>query len=285
MVIQNSDTIFLRWDDDHHQIFFPKERISNKKIKTITAISGNVYGQQLLAPTGEFVTYCGDSVDSATDTNDTISIFDGADRHILDYYALRNIAFANNYDYTSYGNHKPLHELNSEINPSLSFVSIDPTRTVETGYNAEIVPIVVVYDTDEPEPQVISTRCKSFYVNTDEKQIKLSDITAYFLKGRKIKKMEIWGRDDFSPNSATTNYSIIDKWITIKTTDGKAINQIPSLFFAKWGVCVDNYNTELVQPMRRTSDILFSDLAIDEDESFIENPTGNVFQAKITFYY
>ena len=97
--------------------------------------------------------------------------------------------------------------------------------------------------------------------------------------------MEIWGRDDFTPNSSTNNYSIIDKWITIKTTDGKSINQIPSLFFAKWGICIDNYNTEMIQPFRRTDDITFADLSIDEDESFIENPSGKMFQARINFYY
>ena len=285
MVIQNSDTIFLRWDDDHKQIFFPKERISNKKIKTITAISGVTYGQQLFAPTGEFVTYCGDITSSANEFNDVINIFDNNDRQILDYYALRNIAFANNYDYTAYGNKKPLTRLDSPINPSLSFVAIDPNRTVEMGYNAEIVPVVVIYDTDAEEPQIVSTRCKSFYVSTDETQIKLSDITAYFLRDRKIKKMEIWGRDDFTPNSSTNNYSIIDKWITIKTTDGKAINQIPSLFFAKCGICQDNYNVEMIQPFRRTDDITFADLSIDEDESFIENPSGKMFEARINFYY
>lgn len=282
MIIQNFDTFFLRWDDNHKEAYFPRERMSYRKIKYMFVLSGMIYGARLKSPSGEICSEL--TLDYfATKYNDIVNLYDNADRQILSQYALAQLRFMqepNNDGIIA----NPLFALSSEINPSLSFIRMADDRQVETGYSCEVVPVCVVWNDGEEEPQKCLLNAKSFDVCSDADRINLSDITSYFLVDKEVKKIEISGRNSY--NGQDSSYSICDKYITLKTKDGKSINQLPSVMLSKYGTYYDAYyQTDLICPFRLVDDIFFDSLKIDEDLSFIENPRGETFDGQITFYY
>lgn len=282
MIIQNFDTFFLRWDDNHKEAYFPRERMSSRKIKYMFVLSGIVYGARLQSPSGEICSEL--TLDYfAQKYNDIVNLYDNEDRQILSQYALAQLRFMqepNNDGIIA----NPIFALSSAINPSLSFIRMADDRQVETGYSCEVVPVCVVWDDGEDEPQKCLLKAKSFDVHSDADRINLSDITSYFLVDKEVKKIEISGRNSY--NGYDSSYSICDKYITLKTKDGKSINQLPSLMLSKYGTYFDAYSqTDLIHTFRWVDDIFFDSLKIDEDLSFIENPSGETFDGKITFYY
>lgn len=282
MVIQNFDTFFLRWDDNHKEAFFPRERMSNRKIKYLIVLNGMTYGNRVIAPSGEI---CSDIVidPGFPRYNDIVNLYDNEDRQILSSFALSQLRFIHEED--SDGLHiNHLMKLSSEINPSLSFIRVGDNRSVETGYKTEVFPVCVVWDDCEDEPQRALTRCKTFDVQSSERRINLSDITSYFLSDKQVRKIEIVGKNAF--DGADAGYCITDKFITIRTKDGKQINDLPSLFLSKIGYYYDPYYAiDDIVTLRLVDDIYFDNLNIDEDLSFIDNPSGTNLTARITFYY
>lgn len=281
MVIQNFDTFFLRWDDNHKEVYFPRERMSNRKIKYLIVLNGLLYGNRTISPSGDI---CTDIRISSINPNhnDIVNLFDNEDRQILSQFALSQLRFLQEDNTGLYAN--PLFKLSAEINPSLSFIRIGESRSVEVGYNSEVVPVCVVWDDDADEPQRSLLRCKTFDVNTDATRINISDVTSYFLSDKKVRKIEIAGKN--SDGTFEQGKCITDKFITIKTKDGKQINDFPSLFLANYGHFYNSYyQYEEVQNFRQVDDISFDNLEIDEDLSYIDNPSGSTFNARITFYY
>lgn len=288
MIIQNSDSIFLRWDDDHRQIYFPKERISGKKIKHLLLLNGKPAGTQIFAPTGEKLTDLYFTNHYSKTNPDLIDVYDQNDNHILDGYCLEQLAFYKGNEYAptweKYGVSE-LFTLDSVINPSLSNVRISDTHQLQIGENSQIVCLVAIYDCEQNLPEVISTNVISFLISSNDKKINLSDITGYALRDKKVKKIVMYGEnvlDSISPYYPT--YSVIDKYLTIKTFDGNNINQIPTLFLSDFEVRNTGYGLQ-ANNYRRRNDITFDNLRIDEDNSFIENPMGTYFNGKISFYY
>lgn len=281
MVIQNFDTFFLRWDDNHKEVYFPRERMSNRKIKYLIVLNGLLYGNRTISPSGDI---CTDIRVSSINPNhnDIVNLFDNEDRQILSQFALSQLRFLQEDNNGLLAN--PLFKLSSAINPSLSYIRMGESRSVEVGYNSEVVPVCVVWDDDADEPQRSLLRCKTFDINTDDTRINISDITSYFLADKKVRKIEIAGKN--SDGTFEQGKCITDKFITIKTKDGKQINDFPSLFLATYGHCYDSYyQYEEVMNFRQVDDISFDSLDIAEDLSYIDNPSGSTFNARITFYY
>lgn len=282
MIIQNFDTLFLRWDDAHKEAFFPRERMSNRKIKYMFVLSGLIHGERLVSPSNEICTEL--TLDYfAQKYNDIVNLYDNDDRQILSNYSLAQLRFMQEENQDGIIAN-PLFLLSSEINPSLSFVRIADDRQVESGHSSEVVPVCVVWDDCDDTPQRCMLRAKSFDINSDEQKINISDITSYSLIDKEVKKIEVRGRNGY--NGRDSSYSIVDKFLTIKTKDGNSINQLPSVILAKWGKYYDPYHsTDLLSSFRWVDDIFFDNLKIDEDLSFIENPSGRTFEGTITFYY
>lgn len=283
MIIQNFDTFFLRWDDGHHEAFFPRERMSDRKIKYMIVANGAPYGHRLIAPSGELCTDIRRNPNYPL-CNDIVNLFDGDDKQILSHFSLSELRFMQEDDFNQSYITNPIFKLSSSINPSLSYIRVGETRTVENGYDTEVVPLSVVWDNEEDEPQRSLLRCKTFDVKTSERRINISDITSYYLTGKQVKKIEIDGRNGYM--NFDTNYCITDKFLTILDKGGKRINDLPSLFLAKWGHFYNPYyGSEETQTFRLVDDIFYDNLEIDEDLSFIDNPAGTNFEARITFYY
>lgn len=288
MIIQNADSIFFRWDEDHRQIYFPRERISGKKIKHLLLCNGAPDGTQIFAPTGERLTPIQFTNHYLADNPDTIDIYDSEDKHVLDHYCLESLCFFKGNEYAptweKYGVSE-LFNLDSVINPSLSYINISTQHTLDVGENSQQVCLLAVYDSELNLPEIFSTKVISFIVRSNERKINISDITGYALRDKQIKKIVMYGEnvlDSQSPNYPTC--SVIDKYLTIKTFDGNNINQIPSLFLADFEVRDTGYGLAM-ENYRRRNDIMFNNLRIDEDNSFIENPMGTWFNGKISFYY
>ena len=282
MIIQNFDTFFLRWDDAHKEAFFPRERMSNRKIKYMFVLSGLIHGERLVSPSNEICTEL-TLYYFAQKYNDIVNLYDNDDRQILSNYSLAQIRFMQEENQDGIIAN-PLFRLSSEINPSLSFVRIADDRQIESGYSSEVVPVCVVWDDCEDTPQRCMLRAKSFDINSDAVKINISDITSYSLIDKEVKKIEVRGRNGY--NGQSSAFSICDKFLTIKTNDGNSINQLPTVILSKWGTYYDAYyDTDLLSTFRFVDDIFFDNLKIDEDLSFIENPSGKTFEGTITFYY
>lgn len=282
MIIQNFDTFFLRWDDAHKEAFFPRERMSNRKIKYMFVLSGLIHGERLVSPSNEICTEL--TLDYFSQKyNDIVNLYDNDDRQILSNYSIAQLRFMQEENQDGIIAN-PLFRLSSEINPSLSFVRIADDRQVESGYSSEVVPVCVVWDDCADTPQRCMLRAKSFDINSDAVKINISDITSYSLIDKEVKKIEVRGRNGY--NGQSSAFSICDKFLTIKTKDGNSINQLPTVILSKWGKYYDAYSgTDLLSTFRWVDDLFFDNLKIDEDLSFIENPSGKTFEGSITFYY
>lgn len=278
MIIQNFDTFFLRWDDNHKEAFFPRERMSNRKIKYLIVANGKIGDNQTVSPSGEI---CSD-INITTPYNDIVNLYDNEDRQILSQFALNQLRFMMEDNNGIHVN--PLFKLSSEINPSLSHIRMGESRSVGSGYTSEVVPVCVIWDCEDNEPQRSLLRCKTFDVNSSDRRINISDITSYFLTDKKLKKIEISGKN--GAYGYDSSYCITDKFLTILDKNGKRINDLPSLFLSKVGYYYDSYYAyEAVQTFRQVDDIFLDNLEIDEDLSFFDNPSGKTFKARITFYY
>ena len=256
--------------------------MSNRKVKYMFVLSGLIHGERLISPADDICSEV--TLDYfAQKYNDIVNLYDNDDRQILSNFSLAQLRFMQEENYDGIIAN-PLFHLSSEINPSLSFVRIADDRQVEYGHSSEVVPVCVVWDDVDDTPQRCMLRSKSFDINSDDSKINISDITSYSLIDKEVKKIEVRGRNGY--NGRDSSYSIVDKFLTIKTKDGKSINQLPSVILAKWGKYYDPYySTDLLSSFRWVDDIFFDNLKIDEDLSFIENPSGRTFEGTITFYY
>ena len=286
MIIQNADTFFLRWTHDHRQLYFPHEAFTRGKVKHLLVIPGIVYDDYVMSPGGEWVSpQLRSQYDNPSELNDTLTLFDQCGNQLIDALPLYDLKFIaesdSNGSYLTTAQGAQFKEINSNIDPSLSYVTVSETRKIRD--DSEVIAITAIYDSGEQEPQIITTRSKTFDVDTSEKMIYLSDITYYFLRDKKVKKIEIRGLDYFE--DFEENFAIADKFITIRTFDGKTINQLPTMFLCKKGYKqYSSYITDYSN-YRSANDIFFDNLQIDEDKTFIENPYPTRFKGTITFYY
>lgn len=288
MIIQNFDSVFLKFTDTVKECFFPQERLSDTRVIDYFFINPDFNMLGLWDPYGSF------PMSRATDGTPLISLpADGYYEHLRDYDGILDIFSADQkhiidkcsvFDFLSRNNF-PFYPLHSTIDPSLSKVKFAPYVPIpEDSGTADkgALNVGLFYCNEEKNPSSLIVKSRSFFVQIDSSQsrIYLKDFTKLGLKGEKVKKIIVHGVY-ISPDVPT------DKYITIKTYNGREINELPLGFLCEYPLTQVGYTdpTFILDYKRDLNDIFFDDLEIDEDNSYIDNPCGSGFQGTLTFYY
>lgn len=291
MIIQNFDSIFLNFSDTVKECFFPQERLSNSRVIDYFFINPDFnkmgmwdsYGSIPMARATDgtpLIALPADGYDEFSRNFDGfLDIFSADQKHITDKCTV--------FDFLSRGRF-PYYPLHSTIDPSLSKVRWTPNTPIpfDSNHMSETkgsLNIGLFYCTQEKDPYSWIVKSRSFPILMDgtESRIYFKDFTNLGLQGKQIKKIIIHGLYDDNKNIIPT-----DKYITIKTYNGREINAMPSGFlveFPTWGA--GNTDYQALQYKRDLNYIFFDDLEIDEDNSYIDNPCGSGFEGTITFYY
>lgn len=288
MIIQNFDSIFLKFTDSSKgnvkEAFFPADRFEKERVVDHLFINPDFNLSTGISP---YYTSCPPS--KAPDGTmlltmgcygynlpkqglATIDVFDSEQHHILDRISVND--YIPRISALAY----PLH---STIDASLSkikFVSPivfpdDPNTGNPVSEGA--VNVGVCYCNQQEFPVSTMYRIKTFKVwqGMYQPRLNFKDFTNYGLSGLKIKRITIEGNFGFG------NQSPSDKYMTIRTFNGRSINQLPTGM-----LCQRLFYGDSAFPYQQ-HDLYFDDLEIDEDNSFIENPTQTIFNGRITFYY
>ncbi len=291
MIIQNFDSIFLNFSDTVKECFFPQERLSNSRVIDYFFINPDFnkmgmwdyYGSIPMARATDgtpLIALPADGYEEFSRNFDGfLDIFSADQKHIIDKCTV--------FDFLSRGRF-PYYPLHSTIDPSLSKVRWTPNTPIpfDSNHLSETkgsLNIGLFYCTQEKDPYSWIVKSRSFPILMDgtESRIYFKDFTNLGLQGKQIKKIIIHGLYDDNDNIIPT-----DKYITIKTYNGREINAMPSGFlveFPTWGA--GNTGYQALQYKRDLNEIFFDDLEIDEDNSYIDNPCGSGFEGTITFYY
>lgn len=289
MVIQNYDSIFLKFTDSSKgnvkEAFFPTDRFEKSRIVDHFFINPD-FNKSLdqspywgscpntKTPDGTMLLDMGCyGFSNPVQGMSTIDIFDNEQHHVIDRISCNDyIPVIKNLAY----------ELHSTIDASLSkikFVSpIVFPDDPDTGnpVSEGCVNVGVFYCNQQEFPVSAIYRAKTFKIfqGMYQPRINFKEFTNYGLSGLKIKKITIEGNWGFN------NQSPCDKYMTIRTFNGRSINQLPTgLLCQRLWNGYDSY-----YPYQQT-ECFFDCLEIDEDNSFIENPTQTIFNGRITFYY
>ena len=285
MIIQNFDSIFLNFSVTERECFFPKERFSNSRVIDYFFINPD------FNKIGTWDNYGGIPMARATDGTPLIAlpadgyyefqrnydgfldIFDADQNHIIDKCSV--------FEFVSRQNNT-IFKLNSTIDPSLSKVRWTPTTPIPFDYNhmsetKGALNIGICYCKKEENPESIITQKRSFELVTDgsKQRIYFKSFTRLGVQDKPIKKIIVMG--DYLSKIPT------DKYITIKTFNGREINALPSGFLCEFPL--QDYDWRQTLSKRNENDIFFDDLLIDEDNSYIEDPCGSGFSGTITFYF
>lgn len=288
MIIQNFDSIFLYFTDTVKECFFPQERLSNSRVIDYFFINPD------FNPMGGWDPYGSFPMARATDGTPLIALpTDGYYEYRRDYDGILDIFSIDQkhiidkcsvFDFLS-RQKCPFYPLHSTIDPSLSKVKISPDLPLPTESRTGItgaLNIGLFYCNEEKNPASLIVKSRSFYLemNDSQNRIYFKDFTKLGLTGKRVKKIIIHGVYDYD-NVPT------DKYITIKTFNGREINALPSGFLVEYPLSQIGYTDPSFIPeiRRNIHDIFFDDLDIDEDNSYIDNPCGSGFKGTITFYY
>lgn len=287
MVIQNYDSIFLKFTDatkgNVKEAFFPTDRFEKTRVVDHIFINPDFNKSMYVNP--YYVCPNSKAPDGTTLLDmgyygslqpvqglATLDIFDGEQRHIVDRISHND--YIPNITNLAY----PLHSTIDASLSKLKFVSPivfpdDPDTGDPVSEGA--VNVGVCYCNQQEFPVSTMVKIKTFKVFQGMYQPRLDfkDFTNYGLRGLKIKRITIEGNWGFN------NQSPCDKYMTIRTFNGRSINQLPTGL-----LCQRIYADKSYFPYQQT-DLYFDDLDIDEDNSFIENPTQTIFNGRITFYY
>lgn len=287
MVIQNYDSLFLDFTNEKREAYFPVERFSKNRVVDYLFINPNFNGLD------GFMSF--DDVPSALTPN-------GTDLMSIDTYEIqeRNTEYSAFLDVSDNDKLKvfdsmPISQflcryetgiipVKTTIDPSLSRVRFYPYAWSNPyfGMNAQLN-VGIIYCNTQKNPTSSIFRKRSFPLQFDESttKIKIKDFTKYGLRDKEVKKIcvrGLYGEDDVLGTCVPT-----DKWITLKTFNDRDIYQLSSGFVCDM-VSAGYGEYDKYYP-RQLDDIYFDDLRIDEDNSFIENPSLTGFKGEITFYY
>lgn len=286
MVIQNYDSIFLDFTTAKREAFFPVERFSKDRVVDYIFINPNFNG--MAGNMGDYYppAFCPDGsplMEINLSWRWLNSTFEGfvdvssPDKtKLLEAVPIRHLACSRRTGITP---------INSPIDPSLSKVRFYPNADMPYVDGNPVthaqMNIGVIYCNKEKHPTDVIFRSMSFplHMTSDDFRVKFKTFTRYGIKGKEIKKIAI--RGDYDPTYGRIVPT--DKWITIKTFNGRDIYQLSSGFLCNHASVGDGFYDQYYQ--RDLSDVFFDDLKIDEDNSFIENPSHTEFNGVITFYY
>ena len=287
MIIQNYDSIFLNFSDTDRECFFPIERFSNSRVIDYFFINPDFnkmgdwdpYGSIAMARATDGTPLIALPTDGSNERSRNydgfLDIFSADQKHIIDRCSVFDFLSRNNY---------PFYPLHSTIDPSLSKVRWTPNTPIPFDYSHMYetegsLNIGVIYCKQEKDPASLIMQSRSFDLEiANESRVYFTDFTRLGLKGKKIKKIIIRG-------TYSSQYVPTDKYITIKTFNGREINALPSGFLMEFPVFSMGNGDQNMLYKRDLQDIFFDDLEIDEDNSYIDNPCGSGFKGTLTFYY
>lgn len=284
MVIQNYDSIFLDFSSIKREAYFPAERFSKDRVVDYMFINPNFNGLDgeaglvfppAMTPNGsDLLTLVTDDFSSHMDFGMFLSVFDADKCKVFDSMPISQFVCRQNSGVIPVG---------TAIDPSLSRINIYPSASdIPNFQGVAQLNVGVIYCNTAKNPTSAIFKKRSFRVNfpADTFKVNLCEFTNYALRDKEIKKIIIRG-DYYHDMDDNTDYVPTDKWITLRTTNARDIYQIPSGFLCD---LVRFDNGDFCTP-RQLDDVYFDDLRIDEDNSYIENPTGTAFKGEITFYY